>query len=114
MNYSGLTESGFYITAASPSSSRFILSHTHFYVKPRPLKFTPTYNIFNSLSSNVKFQTPTTMSSSGAQVYVTDDFSEPMTAQHNFVNNFDLEKPEDAMSAYQRYVSPNSLQLNHV
>ncbi|KAJ4336261.1 hypothetical protein N0V87_005553 [Didymella glomerata] len=42
------------------------------------------------------------MSSSGAQVYVTDNFSEPMTAQHNFVNNFDLDHPEDAMSAYQR------------
>ncbi|KAJ4401053.1 hypothetical protein N0V91_008194 [Didymella pomorum] len=42
------------------------------------------------------------MSSSGAQVYVSDNFSEPMSAQHNFVNNFDLDHPEDAMSAYQR------------
>ncbi|KAF9691132.1 hypothetical protein EKO04_010674 [Ascochyta lentis] len=42
------------------------------------------------------------MSSAGASVYVTDDYSEPMTAQHNFVNNFDLDHPEDAMSAYQR------------
>ncbi|KAG9197938.1 hypothetical protein B5807_08784 [Epicoccum nigrum] len=35
-------------------------------------------------------------------VYVTDNFSEPMTAQHNFVNNFDLDHPEKAMSDYQR------------
>lgn len=42
---------------------------------------------------------------STASVYVTDNFSEPMTAQHNFANNFDLDHPEDAMSAYQRYVS---------
>ncbi|KAJ4322487.1 hypothetical protein N0V94_002361 [Neodidymelliopsis sp. IMI 364377] len=42
------------------------------------------------------------MSGAAASVYVTDDFSEPMTAQHNFVNNFDLDHPEDAMSAYQR------------
>lgn len=46
------------------------------------------------------------MSASGsASVYVTDDFSEPMSAQHNFVNNFDLDHPEEAMSAYQRYVT---------
>jgi hypothetical protein len=44
------------------------------------------------------------MSGAAASVYVTDNFSEPMTAQHNFVNNFDLDHPEDAMSAYQRYV----------
>lgn len=48
--------------------------------------------------------TSTTMSSSGAQVYITDNFAEPMSAQHNFVNNFDLDHPENAMSAYQRYV----------
>ncbi|KAL1602011.1 hypothetical protein SLS59_005177 [Nothophoma quercina] len=42
------------------------------------------------------------MSSADASVYVTDNFSEPMAAQHNFANNFDLEHPEDAMSAYQR------------
>jgi hypothetical protein len=38
------------------------------------------------------------------QVYVSGDFSEPMSAQHNFANNFDLDNPEAAMSAYQRYV----------
>lgn len=38
------------------------------------------------------------------QVYVSDQFSEPMSAQHNFANNFDLNAPEEAMSAYQRYV----------
>ncbi|KAF2626575.1 hypothetical protein BU25DRAFT_343382 [Macroventuria anomochaeta] len=42
------------------------------------------------------------MSSAGASLYVTDNFSEPVSAQHNFVNNFDLDHPEDAMSAYQR------------
>jgi len=54
------------------------------------------------------------MSSSGAQVYVTDDFSEPMSAQHNFVNNFDLNHPEDAMSAYQRYVLLYTILSNHI
>lgn len=44
------------------------------------------------------------MSGAAASVYITDNFSEPMTAQSNFVNNFDLDHPEDAMSAYQRYV----------
>ena len=42
------------------------------------------------------------MTQPAASVYVTDDFSEPMSAQHNFANNFDLDHPEDAMSAYQR------------
>ncbi|KAH7413762.1 hypothetical protein DE146DRAFT_783540 [Phaeosphaeria sp. MPI-PUGE-AT-0046c] len=36
------------------------------------------------------------------QVYVSDGFSEPMSAQHNFANNFNLDDPEAAMSAYQR------------
>ncbi|KAH9875931.1 hypothetical protein IAQ61_003396, partial [Plenodomus lingam] len=36
------------------------------------------------------------------QVYVSDDFSEPMSAQHNFANNFDLNDPESAMTAYQK------------
>lgn len=45
------------------------------------------------------------MSSTGASVYVTDNISEPMSAQHDFVNNFDLDHPQDAMSAYQRYVT---------
>lgn len=36
------------------------------------------------------------------QVYVSDEFSEPMSAQHNFANNFDLNDPEQAMNAYQR------------
>ena len=43
-----------------------------------------------------------------ASVYVTDNFSEPMAAQHNFVNNFDLDHPEEAMSAYQRDVHSNN------
>lgn len=38
-------------------------------------------------------------------VYVSEGFSEPMSAQHNFANNFDLNDPERAMSEYQRYVS---------
>jgi hypothetical protein len=40
-----------------------------------------------------------------ASVYVTDDFSEPLSAQHNFANHFDLDHPEMAMTAYQRYVA---------
>jgi hypothetical protein len=35
-------------------------------------------------------------------VYVSGEFSEPMSAQHNFSNNFDLEDPESATLAYQR------------
>ncbi|KAH5155726.1 hypothetical protein HBH69_103480 [Parastagonospora nodorum] len=35
-------------------------------------------------------------------LYVSDGFSEPMSAQHNFANNFDLDNPDAAMSAYQR------------
>jgi hypothetical protein len=44
------------------------------------------------------------MTESRQSVYVSDGFSEPMSAQHNFVNNFDLEDPDRAMSEYQRYV----------
>jgi hypothetical protein len=43
-----------------------------------------------------------TMGQSRQQVYVQGDFSEPMNAQHNFVNNFNLDDPESAMSAYQK------------
>ena len=50
------------------------------------------------------------MTESRQQVYVSGDgFSEPMSAQHNFANNFDLNDPERAMSDYQRYVTI----LNH-
>ncbi|KAL6704386.1 hypothetical protein ACN47E_008238 [Coniothyrium glycines] len=42
------------------------------------------------------------MTESRQSVYVAEDFSEPMTAQHNFANTFDLNNPESAMSAYQR------------
>jgi hypothetical protein len=42
------------------------------------------------------------MTQSRQQVYVSEGFSEPMSAQHNFANNFDLENPDEAMSAYQR------------
>jgi hypothetical protein len=38
------------------------------------------------------------------QVYVSDEFSEPMNAQHNFANHYDLDNPDAAMSAYQKYV----------
>jgi hypothetical protein len=38
------------------------------------------------------------------QVYVSDNFSEPMSAQHNFANSYDLDNPDAAMSAYQKYV----------
>ena len=46
------------------------------------------------------------MTESRQQVFVSGDgFSEPMSAQHNFANNFDLNDPESSMSAYQRFVS---------
>jgi hypothetical protein len=35
-------------------------------------------------------------------VYVSDGFSEPMSAQHNFANTFDLNNPDRAMTDYQR------------
>ncbi|KAH8731890.1 hypothetical protein GQ44DRAFT_603565, partial [Phaeosphaeriaceae sp. PMI808] len=36
------------------------------------------------------------------QVYVSEGFSEPMSAQHNFTNNLDLNDTDAAMSAYQK------------
>ncbi|KAJ4377389.1 hypothetical protein N0V83_000214 [Neocucurbitaria cava] len=42
------------------------------------------------------------MTETRQSVFVSDDFSEPMSAQHNFANNFDLNNPEQAMSEYQR------------
>ncbi|KAI8933155.1 hypothetical protein NX059_009796 [Plenodomus lindquistii] len=42
------------------------------------------------------------MTDNRQQVYVSDGFSEPMTAQHNFANSFDLNDPEQAMNSYQR------------
>lgn len=48
------------------------------------------------------------MTDNRQQVYVSDGYSEPMSAQHNFANNFDLNDPEQAMTAYQRYVRPNT------
>ncbi|KAF2826755.1 hypothetical protein CC86DRAFT_406012 [Ophiobolus disseminans] len=42
------------------------------------------------------------MTQSRQQVYVSDDFSEPMSAQHNFANHYDLNNPDAAMSAYQK------------
>ncbi|KAF1847917.1 uncharacterized protein K460DRAFT_414564 [Cucurbitaria berberidis CBS 394.84] len=42
------------------------------------------------------------MSETRQSVFISDDFSEPMSAQHNFANNFDLENPERAMTEYQR------------
>lgn len=37
-------------------------------------------------------------------VYVSGEFSEPMSARHNFTNQFDLDNPQMAMSSYARYV----------
>ncbi|KAF2448634.1 hypothetical protein P171DRAFT_481686 [Karstenula rhodostoma CBS 690.94] len=37
-----------------------------------------------------------------AGVYITDNYSEPMAPQHNFVHNFDLDNPNQAMSVYAR------------
>ena len=44
------------------------------------------------------------MTETRQSVFVGDGFSEPMSAQHNFADNFDLSDPERAMSEYQRYV----------
>ncbi|KAF2657123.1 hypothetical protein K491DRAFT_595659 [Lophiostoma macrostomum CBS 122681] len=35
-------------------------------------------------------------------VYVSGEFSEPMSARHNFTNQFDLDNPQMAMSSYAR------------
>lgn len=45
------------------------------------------------------------MSSTSDMVYVNQDFSEPMSAQYNFANQFDLENPEDARISYMKYVT---------
>ncbi|KAF2646572.1 hypothetical protein P280DRAFT_464769 [Massarina eburnea CBS 473.64] len=39
---------------------------------------------------------------SSNSVYISDNYSEPMTPQHNFSNNFDLDNPTQAMSSYAR------------
>lgn len=38
-------------------------------------------------------------------VYINGEFSEPMTAQHNFANQYDLDNPARAMSLYARLVA---------
>ncbi|KAI9698114.1 MAG: hypothetical protein M1820_007622 [Bogoriella megaspora] len=40
--------------------------------------------------------------SNSGDVYVQGEFSEPMTAQHNFAEQFDLDNPIQAMSSYSR------------
>ncbi|KAL0258576.1 hypothetical protein SLS55_006073 [Diplodia seriata] len=42
------------------------------------------------------------MSSATARVYVTDDYSAPMSPQHNFANSYDLDNPTASMSIYAR------------
>ena len=42
--------------------------------------------------------------STSPSVYVNGTFSEPMTAQHNFQNKYDLDNPVEAMETYARYV----------
>ncbi|KAF2113549.1 hypothetical protein BDV96DRAFT_523077 [Lophiotrema nucula] len=39
---------------------------------------------------------------SQSSVFVSGEFSEPMSAQHNFTNQFDLDNPDQAMSVYAR------------
>ncbi|OCK82109.1 hypothetical protein K432DRAFT_293980 [Lepidopterella palustris CBS 459.81] len=43
-------------------------------------------------------------------VYVHGDFSEPLSAQHNFANQFDLEHPHHAMSVYARIMHEHTRQ----
>jgi hypothetical protein len=72
-----------------------------------PNSITPIYNTnYNIIMS--------AMTQQRQQVYVSGEFSEPMSAQHNFANNFDLDNPDAAMSAYQRYVISHPLNLNHL
>ncbi|OJD33469.1 uncharacterized protein BKCO1_3000032 [Diplodia corticola] len=42
------------------------------------------------------------MSAATARVYVTDDYSAPMSPQHNFANHYDLDDPTTSMSLYAR------------
>ncbi|KAF1832186.1 hypothetical protein BDW02DRAFT_571341 [Decorospora gaudefroyi] len=42
------------------------------------------------------------MTETPQSVYNSDGFSEPMSAQHNFANHYDLDNPERAMTDYQR------------
>ena len=50
---------------------------------------------------------------SEAGVYISDHYSEPMTAQHNFANTFDMSKPEQAVSSYARIMHEHTKrQLN--
>ncbi|KAF2841331.1 hypothetical protein M501DRAFT_929322 [Patellaria atrata CBS 101060] len=42
------------------------------------------------------------MASEHSGVYIQDGFSEPMSAQHSFMNNFNVHDPDQAMSMYAR------------
>ncbi|GME25991.1 hypothetical protein GTA08_BOTSDO01255 [Neofusicoccum parvum] len=42
------------------------------------------------------------MSSAHAGVYVRDNYSAPMSAQHNFTNQYNLDNPTASMSIYSR------------
>ncbi|KAJ9629470.1 hypothetical protein H2203_001844 [Taxawa tesnikishii (nom. ined.)] len=50
------------------------------------------------------------MSSPSGMVYVQNDFSEPMSAQYNFSNQFDLSHPDQAMASYQRIMHEHTKQ----
>ena len=46
-------------------------------------------------------------------VFVSGNFSEPMSAQHNFANQFDLDNPQMATSSYARIMHEHTKrQLN--
>jgi len=45
------------------------------------------------------------MAAQHSGVYVHGGFSEPMSAQHNFSNQYSFDDPQEAMSVYKRYVS---------
>lgn len=67
--------------------------HHHFNLRTTPSK---------PITSTSQHINMSAMAQSRQQVYVSDGFSEPMSAQHNFANNFNLDNPDEAMSAYQR------------
>ncbi|KAI9658607.1 MAG: hypothetical protein M1821_002167 [Bathelium mastoideum] len=45
-----------------------------------------------------------------SDVYVRENFSEPMSAQHNFANQYDLDDPVRAMSSYARIMHAHTKQ----
>ncbi|KAJ9639997.1 hypothetical protein H2201_005239 [Coniosporium apollinis] len=53
------------------------------------------------------------MAAQHSGVYIHGDFSEPMSAQHNFSNQYSFDDPQEAMSMYKRIMHQHTKeQLN--